>query len=555
MSDSRIVRRRFRRLLAYGVTGAVALVGLAGCGGGDTTSDTTSTTAGKPQFGGTLSFYTPAKFESWDMFNGSTVAVLSNSNVSPQLFDRLTWQDPATGKMLPWIATGWTVSEDRLSYAFEIRKGVTFSDGTALDAAAIKANFDVRGLGDSALGITPDPFWQNYDKTVVQSPTSFTVHLSAPDNGWLQATSTYRSGSLLGLKTLKLGAAERGVIQNNIGSGPFVFASGNGTNAVVLKRRDDYDWAPPSARHQGKAYLESIEYKTVAEPNVLLGALAGGQAQIVQGISPHDETTVTSQGGVLFARSVQGTANALQFSLLPEYKSPVLDLQVRQALIAATNRPDIIKAVLTPNYKVAAGPLVSGTPDFADGSEYLTYDLEKAAQLLDAAGWQLGSDGMRTKDGKSLTLAGYVSPTDPNSPAIYQLLQQQWKEVGIDLQLQTLPFTQYVNDLYLTGKFPFLTGQTSRADPNVLYSVWDSKAANGLYTTKPEFDRLLRDVATTEPANRKDAVAKASDYMLSNALAIPMYEPAQVYGLSKKVDGFAVEPTVRSVLYDTWLGS
>lgn len=532
---------------------------LAACGAGKGSSPTvknaaatqSGTAGGTPVYGGTLTFYDPSEYISWDMLDGGNASIWSNSQVSPQLFDRLTWQDPATGKILPWIAKSWTVSPDSLTYTFEIQPGVTFSDGTPLDAAAIKANYDLRGYGDAKLGVVQDQFWISYSKTIVHSPTSFTVKLSEPDAGWLQATSVYRAGSFVALSTLKKGASERGLVANAIGSGPFVYDSGNGTTGVTLKRRDDYNWAPPSFSHQGKAYLEKIVYQTVPEENVLVGGLTSGQAQIVRGVQPYDEKTVTSQGAVLFSAGVQGQTNALQFSLVPEISQ---DVRVRRALIAATDRQAIHTSVLSPHWQIADGVLVHGTPNFVDGSSYLTYDPAQANSLLEAAGWTLGSSGYREKAGQVLTFPGYIAPFYPVSQPVFELLQQQWKKVGVQLALKTLALTEYES---VVGKnVPFQQGQTSRADPDALYAAWDSKAGNGTFTVDPKLNQLTVNVARqTDPTQRQAAVTAVSDYLLGNAYEIPLYDETQVFGLSSKVHGYRIEATERSVLYDTWLST
>lgn len=549
-----------RNFLMYGGSTGMALL-IAACGGSSSSSSSRSASnaaatssgaaGGTPVYGGTLTFYDPSDYISWDMLDGGNASIWSNSNVSPQLFDRLTWQDPATGKILPWIAKSWTVSPDSLQYTFEIQPGVTFSDGTPLDAAAIKANYDLRGFGDAKLGVVQDEFWISYAKTVVHSPTSFTVYLAQPDAGWLQATSVYRAGSLVALSTLKKNAAERGLAANAIGSGPFVYESGNGVTGIVLKRRDDYNWAAPAFSHQGKAYLEKIVYQTVPEENVLVGSLASGEAQIVRGVQPYDEATVTGQNGVLFSAGVQGQTNALQFSLVPEI---VQDVRVRQALIAATNRQEIHTSVLSPHWQIADGVLVHGTPYFVDGSSYLTYDPAKAGSLLEAAGWTLGSSGYREKGGQVLSFPGYVAPFYPVSQAVFELLQQQWKKVGVQLVLKTLSLTEYENDV--AAHVPFQQGQTSRADPDALYAAWDSKAGNGTYTVDPALDKLTVSVSReTDPTKRQAAVQAVSDYLLGNAYEIPLYDETQVFGLSSKLHGYRIEATERSVLYDAWLSA
>jgi peptide/nickel transport system substrate-binding protein len=125
---------------------AAAVVVLTACGSGGSTGAATSGTGsaagssgGAPKAGGTLTFAVSSDAKCVDPQQvGSNDAIYS----ARQLVDSLTDQDPATGKIVPWLAEKWQISPDATGYTFTLRKGVTFSDGTPLDAAAVKATFD-----------------------------------------------------------------------------------------------------------------------------------------------------------------------------------------------------------------------------------------------------------------------------------------------------------------------------------------------------------------------------------------------------------------------------
>src|SRR5207244_3373452 len=125
-------------------------------------------------------------------------------------------------------------------------------------------------------------------------------------------------------------------------------------------------------------------------------------------IAPYDEQTVTAGGGKIDAIPVQGETNKLAFQL--DANPLTQDKSIRLALQAATDREEINKTVLSPSYPVPTSLLVKGTPLRGDSSKYLTYDLDKAKSLLDADGWTVGPDGIRTKFGKRLHFDLWVSP-------------------------------------------------------------------------------------------------------------------------------------------------
>ncbi|MCD8669760.1 ABC transporter substrate-binding protein, partial [Klebsiella pneumoniae] len=87
-----------------------------------------------------------------------------NGGILNQITDKLTWQNPKTLEIEPWIAESWTSNADKTEYTFHLRKGVTFSDGTPLDAAAVAKNFDTYGLGDKAHRLPVSEVINNYQR-------------------------------------------------------------------------------------------------------------------------------------------------------------------------------------------------------------------------------------------------------------------------------------------------------------------------------------------------------------------------------------------------------
>lgn len=543
---------RFPKLLATVLAAAALAWGLSGCSG---SSSSASAAGGKPGYGGTLTFYDPVEYTAWVPTN----SLWSNSNVTQNLADRLIWQDPKTGAFHPWLAKSWEISSDHLSYTFHLRPGITFSNGDPLDAETVKENFDQHGFGDKKLGIPQDSFWTGYVGADVIDKLTLRVRISKPNAGFLQIFSNYRAASILGKPYLKLNLAGQSQLQNWAGTGPFVVEKVDGTTGVTLKRRDDYNWAPEGYPHQGKAYLETIIYKTVPEDSTRVGALESGNAQIVRNIAPFDEATIKAQGGTVIGIPVQGETNSLKIQF--DANAPTRDLQVRLALQAATNRAEINKLALSPSYPIPASALVKGTPFRGNASSYLTYDLSKAKSLLDADGWKVGPGGIRVKDGKKLHFDIWVAPYYQVSQAVLVVLQSDWKAAGIDLQIHTASLTEYeaksgVHGANANNDWTFEQGQTSTADPNVLRVSLASGEYNGNHFLTPDktLESLLNAQAVAfDPAQRQKAVQAIEDRIFSQAYEIPLYDETQVYGLASNVHGFGTESTARSWLYNTWL--
>lgn len=537
----------FRRIVLSTTAAAVAAAMVAACSGGASTNEP----VGQPVYDGTLTFYDPVEYQAW----APTNSIWSNSQVANNLAERLIWQDPETGDYKPWLAESWQISDDHLAYTFKLKPAVTFSDGSPLNAEVVKLNFDQHGFGDKTLGITQDPFWTNYVGTDVVDDHTVVVRLSKPNVGFVQILSNYRASSILGKATLAKDLNGQGDLRNWVGTGPFVVESVTGTTGVTLKRRDDYNWPPAGSKHSGKAYLARIVFKTVPEAGTRVGALQSGETQIARNVAPYDEETVTSGGGELVAIPVQGETNDLTVRL-DNPDSPLQDKQVRLALQAATDRQAINKAVLSPNYPIPTGALVKGTPLRGEPSSYLTYDLEKAKSLLDAAGWRPGPDGIRVKDGKRLSIHQRVAPYYQVSQSVLEVLQSQWREAGVEITLTSPSLTEYESQEQTAKDWFFTQGQTSTAEPSVLRTSYGSDRQNVLEKEPPDTkldDLLAAQSYEFDPEKRKAAIQAIEDYVFSEGYSIPLYDETQVFGLAPTVQGFTTESTGRSWFYDTWI--
>lgn len=550
--------KRIRRRLGVAVAAASLLAGLTACGGTAASSSTSvgdsavsAAGAAAPVSGGTLTFYDPVEYSAWRPTN----SIWSNTQITGNLAERLVWQDPETGEFQPWLAESWTLSDDKLTYTITLRDGITFSNGDPLDAETVKLNFDQHGNGDDALGITKDPYWVNYVGTEVIDDLNLTVTLGKPNAAFLQVLSNYRASSILAKPFLLLDANGQGDLDNWVGTGPFVVESVSGTTGVTLKRREDYNWAPGGSGHEGPAYLEKIVFKVVPEASTRVGALQSGEAHIARNIAPYDEETVVAGGGVVVPIPVQGETNDLTIQL--DADAPTLDLRVRQALQAATDRTEINTTVLSPSYPIPTSALTQGTPLRGDISSYLTYDLDKAKGLLDEAGWVEGADGIRVKDGERLHFESWVAPFYQVSQPVLELLQSQWKKAGVELNINSASLTEYqAIQAERRDTWTFEQGQQSTADPGVLATSYGAERSNATHNPTPdaELEELLQAQALEfDPAERKKAIQAIETHIFENAYSIPLYDETQVFGLAPTVQGFGTESTARSWFYDTWI--
>ncbi|WP_329241820.1 ABC transporter substrate-binding protein [Streptomyces sp. NBC_01478] len=516
------------------------LLTACGSGGGGTDSG-----SGPAKSGGTLTFAVGSDAGCVDPQQvGSNDTIYSVR----QIVDSLTDQDPATGKIVPWLAKSWDISSDATTFTFHLRSGVTFSDGSELTAQVVKDNFDaVPNLG--ALGTLAEGYLSGVKSTTVVDPLTVRVTFQRPNAQFLQATSTHSLGieSSASAKRTPQQKCSQGVV----GSGPFVLKQYVQNQSITLAKRTGYAWGSSLWHKSGEAYLDRIVFKVVPEAGVRAGSLQSGQVDAISSVGKANEAAL--KGGQV---TLQRRANpGVVFGLALNNSRPTLkDARVRQAIGFAIDRAQIATTVFPTGTQPATSVLAHTTPDYTNLSSDLATDAAKAKSLLDAAGWKAGSDGIRTKDGKQLSLTvDWIPNSATNQPAL-ELIQQQLKAVGVGLTLKQLQVTQLAPTLQ-SGDFDAAWSNITRADPDILRSSFSTKLANFYRLTAGSLDTALtRQAATTDATKRKQLVEQAQQLLVRSAAYVPVVELQTQIGVSKKVHGLNFDASSRIQLHDTWIG-
>ena len=536
---------------AAAVLAAAAL--LAGCAAAPAGSNEP---VGDPAQGGRLVYLEPA---AWNSLYPPAAGFYPNGGIVNNITDRLLYQNPETLELEPWIATDWEVNDDATEYTFTLRDDATYSDGTPIDAENVVKNFDLYGLGDTERGLAVSEAINNYERGEVVDATTVRFHFSAPSPGFAQATSTINSGllasSVLDGKSDDFGPGNAEAI---IGSGPFVVTGEEIGTSLALGVRDDYDWAPASIGHTGRALLDGIDIHVVPEDSVRVGNVVSQQAHIARQIEAPDEALFDADGLGLHAASTNGVNNGLNL----RFRDPLLDdLRVRQAIIAGIDREAIVETLFTESYPLATGPLASGALGHIDTSADFVHDPERAAALLDEAGWTLDAEGVRVKDGQRLELTFNEAHPQPRSKEVITVIQEQLARIGIVVHLHPGDYAAQNVARSEPGTSQVYHSVVGRADYEVLKSQYHSDNRNTLLNGEPDgsigdpvLEELLAAVAASPTdAERAEASAAAQRHLVDNAYVLPLFEEPQVYGLTDAVQGFGTESVGRPSFYATWL--
>jgi peptide/nickel transport system substrate-binding protein len=393
------------------------------------------------------------------------------------IFDSLLARD-ARMNIVPDLAERWEMP-DALTYVFHLRRGVKFHDGRPFTSADVKFTFDSilsgtvktpkRGAFELVRSIeTPDV------DTVVfhlsEPYASFLWDLTRPGIGIVPKDSDNNGGD----------NHTNNVADRPIGTGPFKFVSKEQDEEIVLERNSDYFGGAPK--------IERVRFRIVPDAIVRALELRKGTADLeLSSLGPDTVVTLGKQPG-LVADAQPGTNIAY---VAFNFDDPTLaHREVRQALAYATDRESLIKYLLRGQARAASSLLPPDHWAYEPNVQQYGYDPERARQLLDAAGFHAGRDGMRLH----LTLK---TSTDESTRILAEALADQWKQVGIALELRPLEFATFYSDI-THGSFQLYTFRWVGAnnDPDMFEYVFDSKkmppaGANRGHYKSPELDRLL----------------------------------------------------------------
>ncbi|WP_072313930.1 TIGR04028 family ABC transporter substrate-binding protein [Agrococcus sp. Marseille-P2731] len=543
---------RHRAALALALASAIALTA---CSASEASAPQPGSDG--PTAGGTLTYL---EHQAYTSLYPPSAGFYPNGALVNNLTARLLHQDPETLELEPWLATALPeVNEDATEYTFDLRTDVTYSDGTPLTAENVVANLDLFGQGDTDRALIVSEAINNYERGEVVDDDTVRFHFSAPAPGFAQAVSTINSG-LLADASLELDSEGFGPgnAQRIIGAGPFTVASEQLGTSIRLAAREDYDWAPPSAAHQGRPLVDAVDVVIAPEDSVRIGSLTSGQAHIARQVEPQHEAQVTAAGLEVVAAQTNGVNNGLSL----RFDHPLLsDIRVRQAIIAGIDRQEVVDSIFSAEYPLATSSLSRTALGYEEQADAYAVDRERANALLDEAGWTLGSDGIRTRDGERLHLVVNEALPQPRSRDVITLISQQLREIGVELELfqgDQAAQTAASSDIEQIQIYHSMVG---RADFDVIKSQYSIDNRNTLANRDAdgepidaELEALLQQVASEPTAEgRVTASAAVQAHLTEQAYVLPLFEEPQVYGLQPVVHGFETESVGRPSFAGVWL--
>jgi peptide/nickel transport system substrate-binding protein len=555
-------RRTSRALAATAAT--LTAVTLSACASSDRDSGAEGEGEGEQaQSGGTLVFGAasdPTNLDPAFASDGETFRVLR------QMYETLLTTEPGGTEAVPGLAEDFEVSEDGLEYTFTLREGVTFHDGTDLNAEAVCANFD-RWYNFTGLAQSPSAsaYWQDVFGGFADTPdvpniyagceatdeqnavitlnrvtSRFPAALTLPSFSIQspEALEQYDADNLSGNEEA-FEYSEYG-LEHPTGTGPFKFGSWDrGNGEVTIVRNEDY-WGEP-------ALLDEIVFRTIPDGNARRQALEAGEIDGYDLVAPADYETLENAGAQVLVRDpfnilylgING-GNVPGTNPNPALQKP----EVRQALAHAIDRETIVSSLLPEGAEVATNFLPPTVDGWAEDVTEYDYDPDRARELLAQAGEE------------NLTLR-FFYPTDvsrpylPDPAALYQVISEDLEEVGITIEATALPWSPDYLQAAQAGQADIhLLGWTG--DYNDAYNFigtffaeranGQSKEEFGAFEAPEIFSALAEADAEPDPAARTELYQEANRLIMDYLPAVPISHSPPALVVGEGVQGLEPSP-------------
>jgi peptide/nickel transport system substrate-binding protein len=523
-----------RNTAARGVIAGVAVAALAvlaGCGSGSGSSSSGNSGGGGgggPVRGGDLTF---AAVQDAQSMNNTTVFDNNSIWIFEQIFEPLYTVTNDGKGVRPYLATSYTVSADKKTYTFKLRKGVKFSNGKPMTSADVKFSIDqnrkaAKGWAyiDTAIKSVDDP-----------SPDTVVIHLKNPWAPLLADLSIFANGIV---PNNYGGESETAFYNHPVGTGPFKWDYWHKGQALKLVRNPNY-W------QKGKPYLNSITWTDVASDNTRQQQLQGGQAQIDQFPAWSTVGNLKTASGVNMHLFNSTQTNYMSMN---ETVKPFQDVHVRRAISLAINRAALVKAVLFGNGKPANSLFPPQVPFYDPSAGGLQFDLAAAKKEMAKSSVPHG-----------FTTTLLLPAGNSDYLTIGTILQSELKPLGITLKIKQLdPNTANAQQQDLKYDMTLTLWTMDIADPDELatFAVDPKSGAKSFFTNydNPNVVKVTHEAEQiTDPAKRQQLYNTLQTQAAKDAFMAFLYYSPYPYATTTNVHGFFVTPLGNMHMEDVWL--
>ncbi|MFW2545295.1 ABC transporter substrate-binding protein [Primorskyibacter sp. 2E107] len=433
----------------------------------------------------------------------SAAAGAIDSVLYSNVFEGLT-RFMADGSVVPGLADSWEISEDGLTYTFHLRDGVTFHDGTSMDAEDVKFTLDRARAEDS----------QNAQKALfadiasvdVTDPRTVTITLSQP-NGSFLFNMAWGDAVIVAPESIET------IKQTPIGTGPFKFDRWTQGDSIHLVQNDAY-WGETPA-------LTEATFKFISDPTAAFAAMMAQDIDAFAGF-PAPENLIQFESDPRF-QVLTGSTEGETILAMNNKQPPFDNMKVREAVAHAINRQDIIDGAMFGLGTPIGTHFAPHNPDYEDLTGLSAFDPDAARAMLAEAGFP---------DGFTTTLK---LPPPSYARRGGEIIASQLRAVGIETEITNLEWAQWLEEVFRGKDFGLtIVSHTEPMDIGIYarpdyYFQYDNPAFQEVMTTL---------TATTDPADRSAMLKQAQEIIAKDyvngylfQLAYPTVADARLEGL------------------------
>jgi peptide/nickel transport system substrate-binding protein len=468
----------------------------------------------------------------WDPASAASLEILMLVNV----YEPLLWYNApgSSEQFTPALASSWSVSDDGLSWTFNLRKNVKFHDGEAFNAEAAKASLDrTIELGKGLAYI-----WGNVESVTAADEHSLVIKTKNPQPVDLIASSQY-AAYMYSPKAAKAGADWFNA-GNAAGTGPYTVRQWDKAQQVVLEQNADY-WGG-----WNDSNIKRVILKVVTENSTQLQMLKSGEADFIS-LAPADLMDSLNQEDGLSAYTIPSWKNS-QF-LINTQKAPTDNKKFRQALTHIWDYETVVNEIYAGTAEVGRGPIPATMWGHDSTIQAPGFDLDKARALLKESGVPVG-------DWK--VTMGYIGTSEEYKNSAL-LFQANASEVGVEVELLPGDWGTVAGNARALATAPNLQSMTwwpGYATPNDwlvgLFRTDETNLFNFSYYANPEYDQLLADGIALEGSDRDQAIAnyaKVQQMLMDDAVAIFYADIKQRVARASDIKGYEPNPAYASVFF------
>lgn len=429
----------------------------------------------------------------------------------------------------PDLAESWEVSDDGITYTFELRDGVVFHDDTTCDAEAVKWNFD--WILDEENASARRSELEDIDEVSVADELTVEVVLLNPFAPFLSIISD-RAGYIVSPSAREEFGED--FTRNPVGTGPFRFVEWVQDDHITFERFEDY-W------EEGLPYLDEIRYRPIPDGSVALTELRTENIQFLSNLDAKDVESVESEENLTYW---EGPGVGYQGLWVNTVDGPLASRDLREAVSLAIDREALMAGAYFGVGQIANGPIPPSSWAFDPDYPVVERDLDRARELLEEGG---------EPDGFSMVLK---VDNSASGRTITQLIQAQLEEVGIEAEIETLEFGALL-EAGDQGDFDALSlGWSGRIDPDgniqPIFAV-DGTFNYGQYENS-EVEELLREGRMEQDQDERAGIYQSIQEIINEDVAyIFTYFPPASFASVDSVQGFTVTPDALMRFKQTWL--